>query len=153
MARDATFEELMMIWPENVVLFIGGPWHAQFRRIHESHATLINDGSGFKTIPQDKLPSVLRVRGVDPHHRLCPPEPRLRPCLELQEIEALTGRSNHRQPGPIREDFEREQLLIHDYELHRCQLNDGRLRWLYVDSGLTQVEAERLAVRVIEEAL
>lgn len=42
----------------------------------------------------------------------------LEPCLELEEIHALTGRSNHRDPNHIPiEVFEREQLSHKRYIL------------------------------------
>lgn len=80
-------------------LCVGGPLHGQ--RVHCE---------------------LLRMRCMlpDPHQMaflpLVPPKP---DCLEQREIEALTGRSYRREPGPLLEDFERDSLRMRDYERRR----------------------------------
>jgi hypothetical protein len=108
------------------VLFIGGPLHGQ---------------KGF--VPE--LLSHVHIPGKDPHH-LCnatPLIPELKPCLELEEIKALTGRSNHRENRVLKEEFERQDLLMHSYR-HTRWLRDGIIHDLYVDTKLDGKMANQL---------
>lgn len=104
-----------------VGLFIGGPWHGCKMRM----SPLLNQ---------------IRIPSTDPHaiYRM----PSLKPCLELKEIEALTGKTFHRQPGELT-DLERRGLLEHSYSLREFVGDDLR-QWVYVDDSIDDETMHRL---------
>lgn len=129
------------LWPENSVLFVGGPWHGQR-----------------KILCGSTLPAVFYVQGTNTYAKaMMPLVPSLRPCLELQEIEALTGSSCHREPRVLREELEREELSRHTYELnlYREMNNDLQLedRWVYFDSKVPPGERNEAMQSAIVKSL
>ena len=100
-------------------LFVGGPFHGQWIACD---------------LPQ------MTCRLPDPHDvvraPLMPPKP---DCLEQREIEALTGRSYRREPGPLLEDFERSLVLQRTYTRRKFSIRTGippRPIYAYVFEGL-----------------
>lgn len=90
------------IWLSEERLFLGGPWHR-----------------GFRPVPGELDQIVVQCEDV--HSFMIAPPFLLKPCLELQEFEALTGSTYHRRPhGPLREDMERTQLLRQHYQRIEC---------------------------------
>ena len=89
---------------------------------------------------------VLYYRLPDPHHYMNVRPQALRLCLELQEIQALTGRDSHRDPGRmIREDMERQQVLIRQY-LKRGFIVDGNRVDAYVWEGYEPTARDFLTI-------
>lgn len=108
------------------VLFIGGPLH--LRKV---------------SVPDDRFTIV--ARAPDPHNEFLRPVDPLADCLELREIEALTGRSHHRDPGrPLLEDMERRHALEHIYHLRVFYSMDRVARRYFVDAAPSPSELDEI---------
>lgn len=95
----------------------------------------------------------LNCQCEDTHRNIIEPLiPQLRPCLELEEIKALTGSSGHREPKFLKEDFERRDLLMKRYSKRRFFMRrSGATIAVYVLEGMSDDAAE-LQLRVLYRA-
>jgi len=97
-------------------IFLGGPLHGLLRPVEHPGKPVI-------------------CRGRDDRRAEIPPRA-LRPCLELEEIKALTGRTWHRVPGVgVLEDYEREELTRKVYQPQMIEYRRGRVEMMYVLTG------------------
>ena len=118
-------------WPQNAVLFVGGPWHGQLKNL------------------DDSPPTVLHVRvqnSCDRGHLSV--KASLRPCLELEEIKALTGSSGHWEPCSLSDRFQQAQLSQHTYLLRSVLWRDHNgwadTRDVYIDDSVPRKDIESL---------
>lgn len=86
----------------------------------------------------------------DTHRNILEPLiPQLRPCLELEEIKALTGSSGHREPRFLAEDNERRMLLQKRYEKRRWANRRGGVIYIYVLDGMSDKEANQRVRKLV----